>query len=169
MFTAAVIWIVPEQAATLHLNVTGATGVFPDSTKEVEVMTTFGLLAELLAAATPVDPVATRMIVPRITVTAINIRAAQARACMDRSPVLMANRHKARLKHDRRTYCVQRPLVDQSTLLGFGPILLEGIARDVRNAVDHLVADLPLVDEAHEVPGRHTELASRFGCSEQIS
>ena len=46
------------------------------------------------AATAVLDPIATRLIVPSITVTAMEIRTAQARACINGPPqVLMANGH----------------------------------------------------------------------------
>ena len=61
IFTVPVIWIDPEHAAPLQLNVTGASWVFPDSTTEVEAMTTLGFVVDA-APATPFDPTATRVL-----------------------------------------------------------------------------------------------------------
>ena len=48
----------------------------------------------------------------------------------------------------------------------FGSILLDGITGNVRNPINHLVTDLPLVDETQELRRRNSDLASRFRCSE---
>jgi hypothetical protein len=61
-------------------------------------------------AAPAVDPIATRLIVPSMTVTAIDIRAAQSRGCMDGPPVLIANGDKGMRKLDRPAFLRQRPL-----------------------------------------------------------
>jgi hypothetical protein len=94
IFTVPVIWTDPEHAAPLQLKVTGATRVFPDRATEDEVMTTFGFVFDAAPAA-PFDPTATRLLDPSTTATAIDIRTAQARACMNGppAPLLMANGH----------------------------------------------------------------------------
>jgi len=40
---------------------------------------------------------------------------------------------------------------------GLSPVLLERIGRDMRDTVDHLVTDLPPVDQSQELLGRHVE------------
>jgi hypothetical protein len=87
IFRTPVIRIDPEHVATLQLALTEATGVDPDSTREVDAMTTLGLEGELFAAAaTPFEPLTMRMNVPTITLAATDIRAAQARAFMNVPP-----------------------------------------------------------------------------------
>ena len=68
------------------------------------------------APAISVDPIATRLIVPSMTVTAIDIRTAQFRACMDSPPVLIANGDKSIRKLDRLAFLGQRPLVEHKTM-----------------------------------------------------
>jgi hypothetical protein len=116
IFTVPVIWIDPEHGAALQVNVTGATGFVPDSAAEVDVMMTLGFRADfLVAAAAPFAPLAKRMIVERITVTAIEPRVAPVRAFGNGRPWRwMRNATDPMRQHDRRTNLLQWPCTEHA-------------------------------------------------------